>query len=94
MKWSQLHCYSEDKDDTDVVNTMCDIKVNDYVYYECHGTVELCNGIPAQAEVTRMTRQVVDYDNDGDVVDEITLDYSEFPEYIMRAAERKLVEEW
>lgn len=71
-----------------------EIEVNNYVVYECVVDVKLFRGIPCEATMKSMSRQIFDYDHSGMLVDMYNLCPSEWPNYIERAAEKKAVEEY
>lgn len=94
MSFEEDHGF-ESRDEYDSIkNMVVEIEVNDYVVYECKADVKLYRGVPCEAVVNEMTRQVFDYDGDGELFDELQLCPSEFPPYIQSAAEKKLVENY
>ena len=81
-----------DDSEYDKVNVCVDIEWGTGVIYECVGEVQLFRGLPASAEVTAVTRFFLD--DDGNQLDSrVELALEEFPHFIVKAAEKKLVEE-
>ena len=82
-----------DHEHYDKVKKQVDIEFGSTVIYECEGEITLFRGIPATAEITKMTRIFVDH-NGQQEEDSTVLDYEDFPHYITKAAEKKMTEEY
>ena len=75
----------------DKVSATVEITFGNTVIYECTGEVTLFRGLPCSAEVTGIKRLFID--DDGEETDTATLELEDFPHYIVKAAEKKMVEE-
>lgn len=93
LEWQELTGdMGVDDSEHDRVTETGEIEVSNYVYYEFEADVQLFRGIPCDAEIVKMTRYIVDYDNDGAILDTMELDYNDFPHFIVKAAKKKVVE--
>jgi len=89
--WQELH-NDNGAEEGDKVTVIVDIEFGNNVIYECTGEVTLFRGLPCSAEVTKMKRFYLD--DNGELVDDIIeLALEDFPCYIRRAAEKKMVED-
>lgn len=81
-----------DDSEYDKVTTTVDIEWGTSVIYECVGEVQLFRGLPASAEVVSMKRFFLDeFEVIEDSVQDVALE--DFPHFIVKAAEKKMVEE-
>ena len=92
--WADLHGETNsDAPEHDIITQTVEIEVSNYVVYEVKAEVILFRGLPAEVkEIVQMTRQLFDYDGDGSLLDEMELECFEYPHYIVKAAEKKIME--
>lgn len=93
LDWQDMHCDNGHENDNFIIETG-EIEINNYVYYDYEVKVNLYRNLPCGAEVVKMTRYIVDYDGDGDIVDDLELEHIEFPHFIKNAIEKKHVEKY
>ncbi len=81
-----------DDSEYDKITVSDQIEWGGIVLYKFTGEVQLFRGVPCSAEIIKMERWFVD--NQGiDSEDREDLALEEFPHFITKAAEKKLVEE-
>ena len=90
LEWADLHNEGFDGDDVSVDYVIEEFQFNYDCIYECKVEVETFRGIPSHTEVIEMSR--IEIDADGYETDVIELDKNEFPFYIKKAVEKKVLE--
>ena len=91
-EWAESHNELNDDSNESVGNITVDIEVNQFITYFISGEVKLYNNLPCEAFVNEVVR--VEYDDEGLFFDEEYLSFNEFPDEIVKAAKKKMIEGW
>lgn len=92
-EWRDLHNDNgDDEQNTGKDFIEVEIEFGNSVVYECLVEVSTYRDLPCNTEVVEMYRVMFDFDGDGSELHRMALAYEEFPHYIARAAEKKVLE--
>lgn len=91
--WAEMHCEildDFDSDDTGIDITEGELEISQSLSYAYKAEVHTYRNIPSLVELIELVR--IEIDEDGDVIDRTEVPAFDYPEYICKAIEKKILE--